>query len=204
MASLKNRTGYLYFYKEIPTMFKEDASNAVLSSPLNNRVNLSKKLFKQDLWITRISQPNQLSGQSYQSRFTKHFYPRYYSPGNLSVECITNSQQNYQEVATFIRGHHKFMANLPTSTYAQSFQANISPFLMTLSIPNEGILLQGIVPSFNLNKKGVFDPAPAFNFDFIILYDSSRSSDAYVSSAVKTWQDIRVGDSLDVQREQRK
>jgi len=200
MATLNNRTGYLYFYKNIPDIFKQNVSSGSLVDPYSQQLNNSKKLFSQDLWIEKLTQDNGIEGQSYQSRFTRHFYPRYYSPGNLSVSCITNSQEKYQEMAMFIRSHHKFMANLPTSTYANAFDNGMSPFLMTLSIPNEGILMQGIVDSFNLNKKGVFDPAPKFNLNFIILYDSSTSKNASLGVQTKTWYESNIGDSLNIQK----
>jgi hypothetical protein len=159
---------------------------------VNNPTQQSNKI--KYLWIKRISQENSLEGKNYQSSQTRHFYPRVYAPGNLVVEGLADSQEDYQDLATFIRTHQKFIS----STQSQLKQGDNS-YLLTLNIPSENLFLKGIVPKFNLKKLGVFDPVPNYNFEFIILANKNKLLNTTTTSQyINKWYDYSLGDAMDV------
>jgi len=180
MAHIDHPTGQLFYSYSVQTIGGE-------KSVRNPNIHLS-----QDLWIKKLAQDNSLQGESHQSRYSRHFYPRYYSPGDLQVSCIAPSQEFYQSVAFFIRRHQR------TISSASSLNLGEAPFLH-LQIPYENLYLKGVINKILLSKRGVFDPAPEFSFDFTILVDQSRSQDFFLSSAIKNWFDPNFGDPMDIQ-----
>ena len=140
-----------------------------------------------DIWVDVVSQTNQLSGESSQSRMTKHFYPRAHMPGNYVIEGTCESQSAYAKLAQFIRKHQLAMMNQPVG---QDFSRIASHTgyrrLLTLSIPTESIWIRGFVPRFTIQRHGVFEPAPKFNFDFFVVFDQ-HSTDLRLSSDIRKY-----------------
>lgn len=125
--------------------------------------------YKYDLWVTSLQQPLALAGNTSQSRVTKHFYPSGYTLGDLTVGGICGSQEEYQGLSLFIRTHQLALMNQPNT---ENFLTNSGASrLLTISIPDEGILYSGFVKIFTLTKKGVFEPAPEFTFPFSVVHD---------------------------------
>lgn len=141
------------------------------------------------VYIEEFSQGLTLSGSSVQTRLNKQFYPRAFSPGNGVITARATSQNEYQRFAKFVRDHHITMINTP-STMAFTRGDSESPGyqrLMRLYIAGEGILWRGWIPNFTLNKKGVMEPAPQFQFEFYVVFDS-HATDIYASRQItKLW-----------------
>jgi len=114
------------------------------------------------IFINKISQVNTLQGVRAQSVKTRHFYPRSYMPGNYQIEGIAKSQVDYQNLANFIREHHKknMIGGLDLTIDKNNVLRGYN-YLMRLQIPNEKIDAIGWIPKFSLDKKGVFAPVPS-------------------------------------------
>lgn len=123
------------------------------------------------LWVMTLTQAHTLSGTTVQARWTKQFYPKAYAPGDMAVTGNCESQIQYQQMARFIRAHHKVL--LQSTEAFTRLDPNAASYrrLMLLSVPTESIMFRGWVPSFTLSKKGVFDPAPAYSFNFTVIFD---------------------------------
>lgn len=145
------------------------------------------------LWVTKIKQINKLEGKYGQSLLTRHFYPRSFGYGNLQITGIAGSsldptsnemidgQQTYQNLAQFIREHQ-------TTLVSQLDLFN--NYLMNLQIFAEGIYVRGFVDKFTLTKRGVFEPAPEYNFEFIIVHWDERDDDWNIPDSIgkqKNW-----------------
>lgn len=171
MLTETNRTGYISYY--------------------------SDKLYSQSLWVTNINQQNSLDGQSYQSKFTRHFYPRYYSPGEYTITCIASSQELYQQVAQFVRAHHKVLSSYTLNATNQNPNI-ISNTFMNLIIPFEQINVMGFIENFKLTKRGVYDPAPSFSFGFIPLQDKTSKNNTGISQIIQRYYNSNIGDAADI------
>lgn len=140
-------------------------------------------------YIEQTSQPFALSGTSAQTRLHKQFFPKGYSPGNMTVTARATSQDEYQTFAKFVRDHHVTMVNTPGSMAFTRVDTTTPGYnrLMRLYVVGEDILYRGWIPSFTITKKGVMEPAPQFTFDFFTVFDS-HASNIYVSRQVqKLW-----------------
>lgn len=139
-----------------------------------------------DLWIDSITQSNSLSGNSSQSRLTKHFYPHAHMPGDYVLEGTASSQKDYQNLAIYIRNHQVAMMNQPVDESFTRVAGAGFRRLLTLSVPSEGLWIRGFVPRFTLTKRGVFEPAPKFTFNFFVVFDS-HSTDIRLSSEIRKY-----------------
>jgi len=130
------------------------------------------------LWITKISQDNMLSGITAQSATTRHFYPRSYGPGDYQVVGIMPSQELYQELAVWIRLHQEYVINsfAINTTKLETRSVIDSSGLLTLKIPSEQINVVGWISYFSLIKTGVFAPAPEYEFSFTIARDQDSNN----------------------------
>lgn len=178
----KNQTGSLRYQKILP--------NGVIITPSIS------------LWITHLQQDNQLVGPTAQSRNTRHFYPRSYGPGDLIIQGIAPDQHSYQELAAFIRGHQEYLLTNLKPTISSGNDKYISKYqgLLNLNIPSEQIYYFGWVGTFMLQKRGVFEPAPKWDFNFIIARDEN-SENVAISHAIKkqfTGGDITVQKIIDI------
>jgi hypothetical protein len=142
-------------------------------------------------YIERMSQPFTLSGASAQTRLRKQFFPRGYSPGNLSITGRVTSQDALQGLAKFIRDHHVTLVNTPGSMAFTRLDSKTPGYnrLMFLYVVGEGISYRGWIPRFTINKKGVFEPAPQFTLDFFSVFDQ-HATNIYTSKRIqKLWWD---------------
>lgn len=140
-------------------------------------------------YIERTSQPFSLSGESAQTRLRKQFFPKGYSPGNLSITGRVTSQDALQRFAKFVRDHHVTMINTPGGMAFTKLDSATPGFnrLMRLFIVGEDILYRGWIPQFTITKKGVFEPAPQFTFDFLPVFDQ-HATNIYTSRQIqKLW-----------------
>lgn len=162
---------------------KNGTANGFLSYlPMHATDTVSRKL-----WVTNLKQSNQLQGPKYTSRLTRHFYPRSYGPGPMMVTGRAESQEDYQDLAVFIRQHHEtVMTGEITPIYTDTHFIGGYRHLLQLVIPAEGIWLQGWVDRFTLSKYGNFDPAPTYTFSFFIAHDP-RSVAVENSFVIRKW-----------------
>ena len=94
------------------------------------------------------------------------------------------------------------MLNQPNTVNFTSAQPGVpegpSP-LLRFQVPTEGLDYLGLVKTFVLTKKGVFDPAPIFTFDYTVIVDahSSNITDAHVfdSGTGTAWANVVNGSS---------
>jgi hypothetical protein len=141
------------------------ARNATLSYNYNNTVR------QIDLYVNTLAQPHRLTGASAQSRLAKQFYPRAYAPGNMTVEGVCRNEREYQQLALFIRQHHRVLIN--TANPIMFTRAGTTGYnrLLRLNVPSEGILYRGYIENFSVSKRGVFNVAPPFEFEFVVIFD---------------------------------
>jgi hypothetical protein len=147
-----------------------------------------------DLWVTAVEQTFTLSGTASQSRQTKHFYPHGLGLGPMHVSVVCPSQEDYQATARFIRRHQEVLINIPDSERFTPLAHNIPSRLLTLSIPSEGIQNLGFIEAFTLTKKGVFDPAPKYTFDFQTIVDP-HTSNFFISHALVKWSESNLANT---------
>ena len=134
------------------------------------------KILSHDIHITSIAQPHTLDGNTAQSRNKRHFYPRSHMPGDIAVQGICVSQQAYQQLAYFIRLHQRAVLNAPNDIRYQFPRSNDSKLLLTLDVPTENTQWHGMVKTFGMTKKGVFEPAPTYTFNFMVIFDSTSEN----------------------------
>lgn len=132
------------------------------------------------LWVTKVEQSNDLQGETQQGRYSNHFYPKSYSPGDYQVSIICDGQQDLQDLAVFIRYHHQALidhvGDFSTNNRQAATKSADFGLLMVLTVQSEGITCRGWVPQFTLTRKGVMDPNPEYTFPFTHVYDY-RSAD---------------------------
>jgi len=138
------------------------------------------------LWVETLSQPHQINGSGHQSMHMNHWYPKSYAPGNISLTVRCKHQADYQHLANFIRLHHRLLLETPGLRFSSRKGTTGLRHLMFLRVPSERIECHGWVPTFTLNKKGVFDPAPQCTFDFFVAIDPF-SSDPLISHQIREW-----------------
>lgn len=156
--------------------------NGMISYRLPNGTVRQRKI-----WVMKIEQGHQLSGIAAQSAVTKHFYPRSYAPGQLTVSGRCRTEIEYQRLARFIRNHHRSIINSQYTNFARtSLNAPGYNLLLKLSIPDEGILIRGWVPNFSITKKGYFNPAPEYQMPFHVVFDP-HSTNIVISHQIKKW-----------------
>lgn len=128
-----------------------------------------------ELWIMNYAQPHTASGTAQQSKMYKHFYPSNYAPGALTVNGNVRTQDDYNNLAEFIRTHHEVLVNSSGQT-----NVGISGLpLINFLIPSEGLNLIGFVQNFKAGAQR-FNPAPPFTFDFFITTDANSANDKIV------------------------
>lgn len=154
------------------------AYNSFLSyTPYNKKTAL-----RFNMYVMEYSQPHVLSGTNQQSKLYQHFYPKSYSPGDISVIGRVVSQTDYDNLSVYIRNFHLSLMSAPGSSNAANGEQ--IP-LMTLYIDGEGINVQGIVKTFAAGAKR-FNVAPQFTFDFTVIKDAhSANSDMIPGYAVR-------------------
>jgi len=142
-----------------------------------------------DLYIEEMSQSFDLSGTTAQTRLHRQFFPRGYSPGNLSMTARATSQDEYQTFARFVRDHQVTMVNTPGHMAFTSLDTNSPGYqrLLRLYIDAEGILYRGWIPSFTMRKEGVMAPAPSFTVDFFVVFDSHATNIFASRQVQKLW-----------------
>jgi hypothetical protein len=140
------------------------------------------------LYIQSIAQPLQVTGSTAQGRVSRQFYPRAHAPGDIAVNGQCLSQADYQRLALFIREHQRMLINTPGTVMFNRTSTNSEGYrrLMKLYVIKEGVLVRGFIPRFTITKKGHFDPAPKYSFNFTVIFDPYAENIA-VSSAVRKY-----------------
>lgn len=125
------------------------------------------------LIIESLTQPLSVTGSTSQGRLSRQFYPRAHSPGDIQVTGRCLSQTEYQQLALYIRQHQRTLINTPGTIMFNRTDTNSVGYrrLMKLWVYREGILVRGFIPRFTISKRGVFDPAPQYNFNFTVVFD---------------------------------
>jgi hypothetical protein len=162
---------------------KKGGAHATKAEPIINPVN-SELYYKSDkphsrgLWVMEISQGHELSGSAYQSRTKRHFYPRSYAPGDIVVKGRCSSQEQLQTLSLFIRMHQRAIMAMPRNQRFARINTSSPGYqrLLRLSIPSERLLVRGWVSNFSIIKKGVFDPAPEYTFNFFVVFDNTAQN----------------------------
>jgi hypothetical protein len=142
-----------------------------------------------NVYIETFTQPLQLSGSTQQTRLSRQFYPRAFSPGNGQIGARATSQDELQRFSKFVRDHHITMINTPSSMAFTRGDSESPGYqrLMRLYVVGEDILWRGWIPNFTINKRGVMEPAPQFNFEFYVVFDE-HATDIYASRQItKLW-----------------
>lgn len=141
------------------------------------------------LYLNEVNAVHALTGDTAQSRWTRHFYPRTYAQGvyNLTVHCT--SQEDLGALGTFVRRNHRALISRAGNFAVNDPSDNGYRRLMLLAIPGENIMARGWVPNIMILKKGVFEPAPIVSFDFFVAFDHNEQNFA-VSKQVKDWAGV--------------
>lgn len=163
------------------------SSNAFLEYLIDVRTGTSRHVHA--LYLNELSAVYTLNGETAQSRWTRHFYPRTYAQGayNLTVHCT--SQEDLGALGTFIRRNHRALIARAGNFAVNDPSDNGYKRLMLLSIPDENIMARGWVPTITILKKGVFEPAPIVTFDFVVAFDHNEQNFA-VSRQVRDWAGV--------------
>lgn len=150
------------------------------------------------MWVNEVAQTHTLAGTDSQSKLYKHFYPRSYSPGDVSITGRVPLQKDYDNLGEYIRKHHLVL--MRSSGLSNTGSPNSQIPLMRLAIPSEGLYVEGIIKTFRAGAKR-FNVAPQFNFDFIVVKDAhSKNADlqpGYVLRAFWTGAFIDQGKTID-------
>lgn len=143
------------------------------------------KRYQHPMWVTEISQTHALSGSQQQGRLSRQFYPRGYMPGDYAVQGICRNQKEYQQLALFIRRHHRDLINVPSTEVFSQLDINAPGYrrLLKFSLASEGILGRGFISTFTISKRGVMEPAPKFAFNFRAVFDA-HSTNLHISRAL--------------------
>jgi hypothetical protein len=140
------------------------------------------------LWIMEYSQSHDLAGSASQSKFFKHFYPRSYSPGPVTVTGRVSTQFRYDQLAEFIRFHQEVMVQNSGLSNAGDNQLP----LLKLSIPSENFYVEGWIEAFASGAKR-FNPAPEYTFDFTVVKDQhSLNVDLRPASVIRSWWNASI------------
>jgi hypothetical protein len=142
------------------------------------------------LFVEEVNQAQSLSVSTAQSRLFKQVYPRSHMPGNISIQGRAVSQGEFQRLGLFVRRHHKALISSPANINFTRLNINSPGYtrMLRLSIPTEGIIVRGFVQSFKVRKRGVFEPAPTYNFDFVVIFDP-HSTKVEASSILRQYYD---------------
>lgn len=140
-----------------------------------------------NITITSLSQQLQLEGSTAQSRRMRHFYPRAHMPGDIVVEGICRSQDEYQQLAYFIRHNQWAILGTPNGNF-QRFDNIASQRLLKLDVPTENNHWRGFVKNFGMTKKGVFQPAPTYSFNLFVVWDDLKENIG-ISSRMRKYYD---------------
>lgn len=141
-----------------------------------------KTALRYNMYVMEYSQPHALSGSAQQSKLYKHWYPKSYSPGDITVVGRVRDQTDYDNLAVFIRGFHQSLMSAAGRSNAAN--GNQIP-LMRLYIDGEGVNIDGVIKSFKAGAQR-FNVAPQFTFDFTVIKDShSKNSDMVPGYALR-------------------
>jgi hypothetical protein len=147
------------------------------------------------LWINELSQEHSLNLTSPQSRLNKQHYPRSYAPGDMSVSGQCPSQEDYQRLSLFIREHQQKLIGSPGNYFIKG-QVGYD-LLLQLDVASERISLKGFISSFKISKKGVFDPAPKYVFNFTPLVDTYDVGNFRISNEIGRYARPKSVDRLE-------
>jgi hypothetical protein len=160
--------------------------------------NASGKQLGLGLWVMEYSQSHDLAGDISQSKWYRHFYPRSYSPGAITVTGRVRTQQRYDQVTEFVRQHQELM--IQRAGYSNAGTRYQLP-LMSLSIPFENIYVEGWIASIQAGAKR-FNPAPEYTFDFLVVKDShSMNIDLRPASVIRSWWNGSIIDAGEIHNE---
>lgn len=125
------------------------------------------------LYVDVVAQPLSVTGSTAQARLSRQFYPRAHSPGDITIQGRCLTQSDLQRLGLFVRQHQRTLINTPGSILFNRINTSSQGYrrLMKLYVAREGILVRGFIPRFTIEKRGVFDPAPKYTFNFTVVFD---------------------------------
>lgn len=136
------------------------------------------------VWVMEYEQGHTLAGEEAQSRWYKHFYPKSYSPGVMTIKGRVPTQHRYDQLATFIRDHQEALIRAPG---ASNIAGQSQLPLLKFSLPSENIYVDGWVNTFEAGAKR-FNTAPEYTLDFVVIRDNhSATLDLRPAYTVRAW-----------------
>lgn len=130
-------------------------------------------------WPETLEQTHGLTGTKSQSHTWQHFYSKNYAGGQLHITGRVRYQEQYDQLAQFIRDHQFLMV---TQIGASNDHKGDQISLMTLSVPTENLTWSGWIPAFEGGAKR-FNPAPPIDFNFEVIVDRHSTNEYILPSA---------------------
>lgn len=152
---------------------EKEGTNATLSY----RVGKDTHIYR--LWVTKVTQQHELTGEKHQGLKSSHFYAKSYSPGPIQLTGQHDGQLDLLSLALFIRGHHEALiehvGGFDTQSRDTAKTSDGFGLLMYLTIPSETIACRGYVDKFTITRLGQIERTPEFSFPFTVVYDRHSS-----------------------------
>lgn len=142
------------------------------------------------LYVEKLSQSHTLSGSSSQGRYSKHFYARSYAPGDMELKVRCRSQDDYQNLALFVREHQRTLVAQPGKFEVTSSASAGFKRLLRLSVPSENIFYHGWIKTITISKKGVFEQAPECTLTYTVAFDNGFTEKTKQSLQIKSWTTV--------------
>lgn len=170
------------------TRLLETAATRQLKRNTNGSLSFyrNNKLYVHTLWITEIAQEHNITGKRAQSMHVAHWYPKSYAPGDIQITVRCRTQKDYQRLANLVHFHHHTMLETPGLRFSGRRNSTGLRHLMLLRVPSESLTIHGWIPTFTLTKRGVFDPAPQYQFGFFAAIDP-YSSNPIISHQIREY-----------------
>lgn len=130
-------------------------------------------------WPETFEQTHGLTGSKFQSHTWQHFYSKNYTAGQLHITGRVRYQEQYDQLAQFIRDHQFLMV---TQIGASNDGKGDEISLLFLSIPSENLSWTGWIPSFEGGAKR-FAVAPPLDFQFEVVSDRHSTNQYIIPSA---------------------
>jgi hypothetical protein len=131
-------------------------------------------------WLERLEQTHEINGQVIQAQTYQHFYARNYISGKLALTGRVKTQEDYDQLAEFVRSHQLLMVN---TSGGADIGSKLLP-LMKLGIASENLYYTGWIDNFPAGAKR-FNPAPQFTTQFTVASDKHSTNDKIIPSYLK-------------------
>jgi len=118
-------------------------ANLSYTIPAHSGVNAKLRVFR--FWPETLEQAHGLTGSKSQSHTFQHFYSKNYSAGQLHVTGRVRYQEQYDQLAQFIRDHQFLMiTQIGASNDGNGDQIS----LLNFNVPSENLSWSGWIPRF--------------------------------------------------------